>query len=173
MCEDTLAHMRKYGPQLFIASLRQEDQWPSGMNSSMIEPVLCRALKATFDRLAASSPGSECPQENDRVKAIETLPAAQSSESTACISSWPIDAMADNDFVAQMPQPSSASEQHDITQDDAAWASVGAPRGFVPFMPTLNDLPRFTTGSLGANEEGQLGHDLSWDGFATKVVGDI
>lgn len=39
-------------------------------------------------------------------------------------------------------------------------------------MPLLNDLPDFTTGSLGVREEGQSGHDLDLDAFAPENVGD-
>lgn len=61
--------------------------------------------------------------------------------------------MADNDFVAQMPQHSSAYEHHGTTKDDVPWAVVEAQRDLVPFMPMLNDLHSFTTGSSGAKRK--------------------
>ncbi|KAJ4403728.1 hypothetical protein N0V82_010611 [Gnomoniopsis sp. IMI 355080] len=83
MCEATLTYIRKYGPEVLIASLRQGDQLPQGLDPSEIEPALSQALIRTLEQLAASTPVNEHRQDNDKGKLNELPLGAESSQRIA------------------------------------------------------------------------------------------
>lgn len=179
LSEALYAHVHKYAPQIFIASLRQEDQWPSGMDTSFVErlkPVLLRALNITLDQLATSRFRSGCSQEDDKGKTIETSPAAKSPELAAHTSSGPMASMADNRFMAHASQPAPAREHHEPSQSDNSLVVVEAQGdvNFTPYSVVLDGMPDFTTGWSGTQGEESRGYDdCFWKPFTPEAAVDI
>lgn len=72
MCEDTLAHIREYGPEILMNRLRQEDQWPLEVHPSLLEPMISRAMKHTIDQFASIGSGCEDPPESSGTESLES-----------------------------------------------------------------------------------------------------
>lgn len=136
MCEGIIAQIRDCGLQIFIASLRQEEQWPLGLDASLLEPVLSMAWSHTFDHLAAIGSGSEARQEDNKGNSTGSSASAESSN-----------------LPASSPGPSKSADEEVA---DAQW-DVSA------HLAMANNYPNLTAGLGGVQNGDQMTNEFCWD----------